>query len=1346
MRRKAPIFCIVLVILLLNLAAYILPGKLEKRTKVKVEIPPNNNQNNDIVVVKENPSMLAVRNPDPREVQRKIAEKYGIKAGPVFPNPANWTFAVYLDADNNLNDYGEYDFNEMGSVGSDESIGLRIVVLIDKYERRNPDEVGLWYIEQGDTWNDDYSWADEYWGEQNMGDPNTLIKFIEDILYNYSAYHYVLILWNHGGAEEGVCWDDTDGDHLYVDEVRDALEYIYEQYGVIFDVIGADACLMGEFFWEYTLYPYTKFVVHSQETEGAAGYAYDYILTNITNKLRSGWVPTPEYFADCIAYETIRYYKEAGDTAETQSAINATAAFYDLGPAVSKFANLLLRKYDTYATEIDSARSSATSFYYSYLRDLYHFAQNIYNSISDSEIQSAAQEVMQMVDKAVVHYYHSGDYPNAHGISVYFPTSSDGWDTKVDGFYSSYRTMWDDFARKYAASPYSTNFYDIWIADAIDDDGNGYYEYIKLDWDIDEDSGSGLSIYTKLYALDLSGKELRNIEDYEGSASETLIGISGTYTVTGRTTDIYEMELYNFVPTQANYGIRSEIYDTSDTLRYDLHYYTQEINDDLWDLPLEPDTVPPRLDISDPADGTVFSTTTFDITVIIDEVYLNQAVLYLNGSIVNTYTTEGTYTETVTVSQDGVYNITLWGKDNAGNENSVTIFVTVDTTPPTITITNPQDGSYLNTTSVIVSWSADDSLSGIDHYVIYVDGSVYANNIPSTTTSYTLTLSEGQHTIRVEVVDVAGNTNYDEISIVVDITAPTVNILSPTDGSTVTSTTVTVEWSGSDNNGIDHYEVRLDGGSWINVGTNTNHTFTDLSQGSHIVDVKAIDLAGNIGTDTVTFTVSLGSVNITSPTEDPDTGEAYVGGDSVVISWNASGSVDHYEIYVNDSYYGSTTGINYIISGLGEGAWNITIVAVYSDGSIASDYVISTVDLTPPSVSPDDNSVVADSSTTSVMISWSGSDSLSGIDHYEIYDGNKWVNVGTSTSYTIDTSSMPEGLYAIYIRAFDKAGLFSQSTILLIVDRTAPSLTILAPSDGAILGWDTIVVSWTASDNVIDIDHYEVSADGTNWINVGRETSYVFTLADGTYTIYVRAYDSAGNYAEKSVTITVDTVAPVVTITSPSDASTVGSSDVTVSWSSSATDVVYYLVRLDDGAWINVGTSTNYTFIGVSNGVHVAYAIAVDSAGHESIDYVVFIVDAAGKAIVSCALSSSENEVQEMLVEENIIANSEEPAIRVSLDSERAKNVTVISEAKEEIETLSIDDLASSENDHHSNSDLAVLGNIYRNIKLPTMVIALKVEESYMDTTWHLIVNDESSLVIRRMLLAYSPYIIIPPN
>jgi len=88
-----------------------------------------------------------------------------------------------------------------------------------------------------------------------------------------------------------------------------------------------------------------------------------------------------------------------------------------------------------------------------------------------------------------------------------------------------------------------------------------------------------------------------------------------------------------------------------------------------------------------------------------------------------------------------------------------------------------------------------------------------------------------------------------------DTTAPNVKITFPSHE--IRSSTVKTTWTGSDDvSGISHYEVRLDGGSWINIGTSTTYIFSGLRDGSHIIDVKASDKAGNTKQDTVNFTVN----------------------------------------------------------------------------------------------------------------------------------------------------------------------------------------------------------------------------------------------------------------------------------------------------------------------------------------------------------------------------------------------------------------------------------------------------------------------------------------------------------
>jgi len=68
--------------------------------------------------------------------------------------------------------------------------------------------------------------------------------------------------------------------------------------------------------------------------------------------------------------------------------------------------------------------------------------------------------------------------------------------------------------------------------------------------------------------------------------------------------------------------------------------------------------------------------------------------------------------------------------------------------------------------------------------------------------------------------------------------------------------------------GISHYEISLDGGSWINVGAETSHTFTGLADGEHKITIKAVDKAGNIKEESIEFIVNTSLIGSPGWTDD----------------------------------------------------------------------------------------------------------------------------------------------------------------------------------------------------------------------------------------------------------------------------------------------------------------------------------------------------------------------------------------------------------------------------------------------------------------------------------------------
>ncbi|MHA1505020.1 MAG: Ig-like domain-containing protein, partial [Candidatus Heimdallarchaeota archaeon] len=180
---------------------------------------------------------------------------------------------------------------------------------------------------------------------------------------------------------------------------------------------------------------------------------------------------------------------------------------------------------------------------------------------------------------------------------------------------------------------------------------------------------------------------------------------------------------------------------------------------------------------------------------------------------------------------------------------SFAVFTTTNTMAKAVTrayLISPQDGDTVSGTVTITCSAA---------VYIYIDGVRVARKATSyvwDTTAYT----DGQHQIRLKLRRTNGYYYVTVSNSGPDTTPPTINIGYPGEGSTVSNEDVMVTWSGSDSgSGIDYYEVQIDGGTWINKGTGTSHTFTGLTDGGHTINVRAWDNAGNDATDSVTFTV-----------------------------------------------------------------------------------------------------------------------------------------------------------------------------------------------------------------------------------------------------------------------------------------------------------------------------------------------------------------------------------------------------------------------------------------------------------------------------------------------------------
>ena len=193
------------------------------------------------------------------------------------------------------------------------------------------------------------------------------------------------------------------------------------------------------------------------------------------------------------------------------------------------------------------------------------------------------------------------------------------------------------------------------------------------------------------------------------------------------------------------------------------------------------------------------------------------------------------------------------------NEFNPTVYVIsfgLDYDAPSIIINSPKEGSLLTAETLRVEWTGFDETSGIEHYEIRLDEGGWVNVGLETSHNFTY-IYDGNRSVSVKAFDYAGNWDEVTVNFYVDTTPPSIYFLIPTDGETVKSTDITVEWGGYDDYGIERFEIRIDGGEWIDKGVSEEHSFMQLEEGTHTLTLRAYDVAGNVAELSIAFMVNL---------------------------------------------------------------------------------------------------------------------------------------------------------------------------------------------------------------------------------------------------------------------------------------------------------------------------------------------------------------------------------------------------------------------------------------------------------------------------------------------------------
>lgn len=385
-----------------------------------------------------------------------------------------WTFIVYIAADNDLRSFAARNIKQMAQIGSNDFIN--ITVQLDIRISGNKKITRRYYIEKNKIFHVNAN--DPLSQKMDSGDPKTLVSCCSWAIQNYPARNYALILWNHGTGiidpengriinpaelfsfnpatnkleldrsigflefinekdrqPRGVCWDDSTGNYLTNQKLEAALKEICTTMlgGNKLSIIGFDACLMSMLEVASVVKSYAQIMVGSQEVELGPGWDYEKVL----RPFMTSSIEQRRFAQHIVEMYAETYGKITNDY--TQSAINLSS-IDALEKNINTIAGLLLeclkkQSNNSVKNAIQASRSKLLCTHFdepSYI-DQHHFYVNLLANLkhftfADSDTQGLKQTLARALEegktliKEISFANKAGkNLSLAQGISLYFP-------------------------------------------------------------------------------------------------------------------------------------------------------------------------------------------------------------------------------------------------------------------------------------------------------------------------------------------------------------------------------------------------------------------------------------------------------------------------------------------------------------------------------------------------------------------------------------------------------------------------------------------------------------------------------------------------------------------------------------------------------------------------------------------------------------------------------------------------------------------------------------------------------------------------------------------------------------
>jgi len=331
------------------------------------------------------------------------------------PTPVQWTYAMFVNGDNDLERYWE-EYSLPALLNIPASSGLNIVAMMDRMSTQGTELIEI----SGGSWQ-----VVATYPEMNFGDGATFGWAIGEMSALYPSDNLAVSAWDHGYAWRYFSNDQTSGDRITMPEMQAAIQ----NAGVYIDILAFDCCNMAsvEVAYQASLTNLVGILVGSEETIPMDGFPYDLMLTPVANDpLR-----TPEQVAVDMVQGWAAYY----DPISCYTTVNLAAVDVEMigqnAAVLQAWCGAMYADLSTYARNYKTALANAYCCYATYYTiDMADLGEALLadSKIKDPVLRAATTDMIALIDDATLAVESGWQADACRGLTLWWGVKGD-WKT-----------------------------------------------------------------------------------------------------------------------------------------------------------------------------------------------------------------------------------------------------------------------------------------------------------------------------------------------------------------------------------------------------------------------------------------------------------------------------------------------------------------------------------------------------------------------------------------------------------------------------------------------------------------------------------------------------------------------------------------------------------------------------------------------------------------------------------------------------------------------------------------------------------------------------------------------------